>query len=370
MAERKIKVFHVLTDRNIGGAGRWLLNYLKHHNRERFDVWVVLPDDSALYSAVTALDVAVIPMKDMADKSFDKKAQKPLYNLFKEEKPDIVHTHASLTARMAAKKAGVARIINTKHCMEAVPGSLPKKISRRIINKRYSDTIIAVSKAVKQSMVAGGTNPKQIVTIYNGIDAIEPITLEERKEILLSYGGNPLKKAVGIVARLEEVKDHKTFLLAAEEILKRRQDIVFYIIGDGSLRESLQGTARALGIAGDVIFTGFVKDVEKIEAALDLNVITSKQEALCLSVIESMSAGIPAVGTDSGGVNEVICHGENGYLVPVGDWKALAERILEVFSDEENCRKLGQNAKAWARGNFTAKKMTSRIERLYLEERK
>ncbi|KXL51966.1 putative glycosyltransferase EpsD [Anaerotignum neopropionicum] len=363
-------MFHVLTDRNIGGAGRWLLNYLKHHDRETFDVWVVLPSDSALYPEVTALDVAVIPMKDMEDKSFDKKAGKALRKLFQEEKPDIVHTHASLTARMAAKKAGVGKIINTKHCMETAPGGLPKKIVRRMLNKRYSDIIIAVSKAVKRSMVAGGTDYRQIVTIYNGIDAIEPVSPEERAEILASYGGNPLKKAVGIVARLEEVKDHETFLTAAKEVLQQRQDIMFYVIGDGSLRASLEERAIALDIYDHVIFTGFVTNVEKIEAALDLNVITSKHEALCLSVIESMSAGIPAVGTDSGGVNEVICHEKNGYLVPVGDAKALAERILEVLAYEGEYRLLAENAKIWAREHFTAQKMTSRIERLYLEERK
>lgn len=365
-----MKVFHVLTDRNIGGAGRWLLNYLEHHNRECFDVWVVLPSDSALYPAVTALDVAVIPMKDMEDKSFDKKAKEALYHLFKEEKPDIVHTHASLTARMAAKKAKVKKIINTKHCMESAPGSLVKKIARRMVNKRYSHNIIAVSKAVKHSMIAGGTNPQQIVTIYNGINGIEPISTEERNEILLSYGGDPLRKAVGIVARLEEVKDHKTFLNAAQEVLKHREDIDFYIIGDGSLRGSLEDRATALGIFDHVIFTGFVKDVEKLESALDLNIITSKQEALCLSVIESMSAGIPAIGTDSGGVNEVIRHGENGYLVPVGDWKGLAERMIEVLADEDKYLRLALNAKAWAREHFSAQKMTSKIERLYLEERK
>ena len=370
MAEGKIKVFHVLTDRNIGGAGRWLLNYLKHHNREQFDVWVVLPEDSALYPAVTALDVAVIPMKDMEDRSFDKKAEFPLYQLFLEEKPDIVHTHASLTARMAARKAKVPKIINTKHCMEGDGGALPKKIARRILNKLYSHRIIAVSKAVKHSMVAGGTDPKQIVVIYNGIDAIEPISSAERNEILRFYGGDPRKKAVGIVARLEEVKDHKTFLLAVQEIVKQREDMQFYIIGDGSLRAPLEEIARVLNILKHVIFTGFVKDVEKLEAALDLNVITSKQEALCLSIIESMSVGIPAVGTDSGGVKEVICHGENGYLVPVGDWKALADSTIKVFEEEETYQKLASHAKAWTKENFTARKMTSRIERLYLEDGK
>lgn len=370
MAEGKIRVFHVLTDCNIGGAGRWLLNYLKYYNRQRFEVWVILPSGSALEPAVMALEVPVISVEDMDDSSYDKKAKATLYQLFRQEKPDIVHTHASLTARMAAKKAKIKKIINTKHCMEVPTRSLPKKIVRRIVNKRYSHTIIAVSEAVKQSMVKGGTKTSQIVTIYNGIDGIVPISAEKRDDILWSYGGDPTKKAVGIVARLEEVKDHKTFLLAAKEVLRFRKDISFYIIGDGSLRNSLEEQVNALGIAGNVVFTGFVEKVERLESALDLNVITSTQEALCLSLIETMSAGIPAIGTDSGGVNEVICHGENGYLVAVGDWKDLADRIMEVLANEGEYLRLGMNARNWTMERFTAFVMAAKIERLYLEGKK
>ena len=134
----KIKVLHVLTDKNIGGAGRWLLYYLKYHDREQFKVEVVLPQGSLLAPAVRALDVPVISMEDMEDKSFDKKAMKALVQLFREEKPDIVHTHASMTARMAARAAMVPSIFNTKHCMESAPGILPKKIIRREVNAAFS----------------------------------------------------------------------------------------------------------------------------------------------------------------------------------------------------------------------------------------
>lgn len=368
MAEGKIKVFHVLTDKNIGGAGRWLLNYLRYHNREVFDVWVVLPEDSALYPAVAALDVAAIPLKDMQDRSYDKKAQRALCGLLREEKPDIVHTHASLTARLAAKQAGVACIYNTKHCMETPAAALPRKLANRLINRRYSNRIIAVSKAVKRSMVAGGTSPKQIVTIYNGIEPLTRASRQERAAQLRAYGGDPEKKAVGIIARLEEVKDHKTFLLAAQAVLRENTQVQFYVIGDGSLRSALEEYAVALGIAPHVIFTGFVAKVEALTAALDLHVITSRQEALCLSIIEGMSAGVPAVGTDSGGVSEVIRHGENGLLAPVGDWEALAAEIAELLSDEEKYLRMGKNAAAWIRAHFTAEKMTARLEQLYLEE--
>ena len=184
--DRKIKVLHVLTDRNIGGAGRWLLYYLKYHDRNEFEVKAVLPHDSLLVSAVKALDVPVIAMEEMEDKSFDKKAMKALVQLFKEENPDIVHTHASMTARMAARAAFVPSVFNTKHCMESAPGLLPKKLVRREVNAAFSDKIIAVSRAVRRSMVHAGTSPEQIAVVYNGIEPIAIPTAEEKAAPFIS----------------------------------------------------------------------------------------------------------------------------------------------------------------------------------------
>ena len=175
MTEKRMKILHVLTDRNIGGAGRWLLYYLKYHNREKFAVKVVLPHDSLLVAAVQALDVPVLAMEEMEDKSFDRKAFKALAKIFRAERPDIVHTHASMTARMAARESR-ARVpyifLIPKHCMEGAPGGLAKKILRREINAVFSDKIIAVSKAVRRSMIAGGTKPQEIAVVYNGIERI------------------------------------------------------------------------------------------------------------------------------------------------------------------------------------------------------
>ena len=258
MTEKRMKILHVLTDRNIGGAGRWLLYYLKYHNREKFAVQVVLPHDSLLVAAVQALDVPVLAMEEMEDKSFDRKAFKALAKIFRAERPDIVHTHASMTARMAARRARVPYIFNTKHCMEGAPGGLAKKILRREINAVFSDKIIAVSKAVRRSMIAGGTKSQEIAVVYNGIERIPIPSAEEKAALLSSFGGKAGEKAVGMVARLEEVKDHETFLLGAKKLLEKRQDVRFYIVGDGSLRKQLEQKAAALGISEQVTFTGFL----------------------------------------------------------------------------------------------------------------
>lgn len=81
-----------------------------------------------------------------------------------------------------------------------------------------------------------------------------------------------------------------------------------------------------------------------------------------------MWAGVPAVGTDSGGVSEVIRQGETGYLVPVGDSGALAERLLELLADDAKRREMGTAAREYVRKHFAADKMTKRIEKLYTEE--
>ena len=370
MAEGKIKVLHVLTDKNVGGAGRWLLNYLRYHDRREFLVKVVLPLESALIPLLTPLDVELILCSDMTDSSFDRKAFGALKEIFIDEQPFIVHTHASLTARMAAKAIHVPVVLNTKHCMESAPGSLAKRIARREVNHRFSDKTIAVSKAVRKSMIAGGVSPKRVVTIYNGVEKIHKLNDEQRAELFASLGVAAGRKAVGIVARLEEVKDHAMFLQAVYQVVQEREDIQFYVIGDGSLRYELQTYAMELGVEDFVTFTGFVDDVEKIEGALDLAVLTSKEEALCLSLIETMSVGIPAIGTDTGGVGEVILHGQNGYLVPVGNADRLAKRILELLSDEELYQNMSQTAEAFVAEHFSAQQMTARIERLYLEELK
>lgn len=361
------KICHILTDKNIGGAGRWLLYYLKYCNREIFEVKVILPRDSQLVPEVKKTGIGLILIEMMEESSYDRGAIRIFTDILKKEKPDIVHTHASFSARIAARRAKVKTIMNTKHCMESISTSRWKRMLKGWINCRYSDKIIAVSEAVKQSMIAGGTDPNQIVTIYNGVDLLSPLKEERKKELKKAYQIEENKFTVGILARLEEVKDHHTFLLAAKKVIEMQQNITFLIAGTGSLEEKLKQEAKDLGLLEHLVFTGFVKEIEELTALLDLNVITSKEEALCLSIIEGMSIGIPAVGTDSGGVREIIQSGENGELIPIGDWEALANKIMTLAIEKKTYERYSENAIKTVKRYFLARNMVQKIEALYLE---
>lgn len=365
----KINIIHVLTDKNVGGAGRWLLSFLKFYDRELLDVKVIVPEDSMLNEQLLALGANIIHINDMEDKSLSFKAISQFYKVFKEHKPDIVHTHASLSARIGAKLASVKFIINTKHCLENPTNNSIKRIIKRMINKLFSNKIIAVSKAVENSMLGANIDKNQIVTIYNGIEMHDKLSNEKINEIKDKYGIKRDIPVVGIAARLEEVKDISTFIKAAKEVLDGGYDVEFVIAGAGSLENKLKEEVNQLGINKNVVFTGFVRDIEDFINIFDISAITSIQEALCLSIIESMSLGIPSVGTNSGGVNEVIIDNETGILVECKDYKALANAIIKILDDKTLYEKLSKNSIYHVKENFLAEEMTRKLEKLYIEYR-
>lgn len=373
MAKNKIRVIHVLTDKNIGGAGRWLLNYIKYHNQALFDVMVVVPNDSLLKEPLQKLKFSgIIDICDMDEKSLSFNDIAKFKKIFKEFRPNIVHTHASLSARIAARLSGVEYVINTKHCLENPTNNTIKRSLNKLINKMFSDKIIAVSKAVEISMLEANIDKKQIVTIYNGIELSKRLSNEEINIIKAEYGIKSEDSVVGIAARLEPVKDISTFIKAAKEIVDKRNKsnpVKFIIAGSGSLKSQLKAQVNALGLDNEVIFTGFVKDIEKLMSIFDINVISSIQEALCISIIEGMGMGIPAVGTDSGGVNEVILDNITGSIVKCGDYETLASRIIEILDNKNLYELYSKNSMEHIKDKFLAEEMTKKIEELYILKR-
>ncbi len=358
-----IKVIHVLSDMKIGGAGIWLLNLLDSIDRERFEIKVVLPKGSMLVDKVKGLGFEAIAVEGMRDRSFDMAAISLLQGIFRKEKPHIVHTHASLSARLAAKLSGVS-IINTKHCMDRRKKGI-KRLAGVCINNWLSDSLVAVSDAVRQNMLDNGAAKEKISVIYGGIRPVRELEDKERSEVRHKWGISDQDIVIGIVARLAEVKGHKYFLEAAEIISREKNDLKFVIAGGGPLENMLKEQAKELGIESRAVFTGFMENIYEILNILDINVISSLSEALCLSLIEGMSIGKPSVGTDTGGVPEVVRDGHNGFLVPVGNSEKLAAAVLKLIDDPQLRKTMGDRGRILAAQSFTAAAMAKDIEKLY-----
>ena len=364
-----IKILNVLTDSNIGGAGRLLVNYLHNFDRTRFDSAVVLPKDSRLIPAVRAEGYDVIETEYGRDKSWDRRAVGELRRIIRDYRPDIVHTHSSLSARVAAWQCGVPARFYTRHCAFEPPRKLttfPGKQLNGLMNWVLSTDIVAVAEAAKQNLTDTGVPEKLITVIINGVEPLRETSPEENNALRDELGIGREDFVCGIVARLEDYKGHSYLLESAKTVLASHPGAVFLIVGEGTERERLEKQAAESGIAGQVIFTGFCDDVAPYYGIMDLNLNCSwGTETSSLALSEGMSVGVPAVATTYGGNPYMITEGVNGLLVPEKDAPAMADAILRIMDDPELLKRLSDGARRLYREKFTARAMTEQLEALY-----
>lgn len=147
------------------------------------------------------------------------------------------------------------------------------------------------------------------------------------------------------VGRLSSDKDFETLLKAFSLVAGRDSDATLHIYGEGSLKEKLAALAESLGIGGSVFFEGFVKDMGTELAKYEIFAFSSRAEGLPNALLEAMASGCACVSSDCDfGPRDLIANGENGFLVPVGGWHDMAEKLLLLLRNGGLRRKLGKNA--------------------------
>lgn len=361
------KCINLISDTNIGGAGKVLLSYLANCDRVHFDHAVIVPEGSLLIPEITALGIRVIPFDGMRDKSYDREDVKKLTRVLKAEAPDIVHCHGALSGRIAATRCGI-KTVSTRHSIFDQPAykkRFPVKQILGFVNNRYSDVIIAVSPAAKDNIVEIGTDPDKVEVVFNGIPYPTRLGESEKADVRRKYEIDEDTFVCAIIARLEEVKGHHYLLEAAKILQEKGERVKIIIAGTGSMEEALREEAKTLGLK-NVIFTGFIKTIWEIENIMDLQLNASYgTEATSMSLLEGMCLGVPAAVSDFGGNPYVIRDGVNGVLFPKKNSNALAEAILRCKNDKALYDAMAENCPRVFEENFTGQIMAKNIEAIY-----
>lgn len=365
---KKIKVIEVSSDSNIGGAGKCILTFLKTFDRAKFDVCVILPKNSLLKPEVEKYRVKVFEADNLAEKSLSLSAISGLKRLFKRLKPDIVHTHASMSARIAAKLCKI-KTVYTRHSVFPPPASISKGIGKAIngfVNNHTADRIIAVAEAACENLTATGVDPQKIEIILNGVDALVPYDNDRISEMKQKYKIADGEKVAVMAARLNEVKGHKYFVDAAKILKDRGLKFKFLIAGTGEEEDEIRSKIIENDVGDCVEMLGFVSDIEPLMNIMDVQVNCSfGTEATSLALLEGMSIGKPAVVTDFGGNPGVIQDDINGFLIPTHDAAALADNLEMLFKDDELYMRMSDAAKKIYAEKFTSEVNTRAIERVY-----
>ena len=362
------RILHILTDSALGGAGRYLLNYLTYADRERFELRVVLPRDSVLVPMVRDLGVPVIEADGIADRSYDRQAVRTFREIIRSEKPDVVHTHGSLSGRIAGKQCG-AKVIYTRHCAFPVPGYLRRGPGRwlySVLDRRYADHVIAVSPAAEENLLDMGISKSRITVMMNGAAPLQRSSPERQRVLRRELGIPENVFTAGILARLEAYKGQELLLEAARALRQEGREFRFLICGEGSREALLRQRIREWELEDRVLFLGFVEKVEEILSILDLQVNCSYgTETSSLSIIEGMSIGLPAVVSDYGGNPWLIGDGVTGLLFKSRDSADLAAKLRRMMDEPVLRGTLGQNAYEAYTARFSGEIFAGNIEGVY-----
>ena len=364
-----IKILNIISDTNIGGAGNLLLNYLSEYDREKFEISVAMPRGGMLKERIAAFGVQVYELECIRDKSLDFSAIKPLRRLIREVDPDIVHTHGALSGRIAAKRCK-KRVIFTKHSgFEANP-RFTKGLGKAVfkfITERYADRIIAVSPICRDDLINCGVSESKIDVVLNGSPALPKLSDDERAAVRRQYGFADTDFIAGIVARIEPYKG-QMFVVEAARILKDSgRDIKIIVAGTGTQEEAVKRRAQELGVLDTVVFLGFIDNVAPVFNMLDVQINASYVETTCLSLLEGMSIGLPAVASNESGNPWVIKDGVNGLMFKSRDSAALADCVGRVFDSPELLAPLSDGAIDIFNAEFTCRRFAQNTEAVYLK---
>ena len=356
---QKIKVMQVISDSNIGGAGKVLLNMLECFDKNKIDCKIIIPNGSRLKDFIKDLGYDIIEINNLGESSFDYELIKIFISIFKCERPDIIHTHASLSARIAAKILGI-KIIYTRHWL----GGEKTNFLLKLINNYFCDAAIAVSQATVKSLIMTGISEKKISVVYNGIKSLKKYSEIEKKILRNKYNlGDEF--IVGTILRLEKIKGIKYFIDAANKFLDYNPNAKFLIFGDGTLKNNLENYVHELKRENKIIFMGFIKNTQEALNLLDIFILPSIQEALSLALIEAMSVGCACIATDCGGPSEIINNKNNGLLVPIKNSDAILYAIKFLFENNSLRDRISKNAVDTVSKKFLAQNMTDKIIKIY-----
>jgi glycosyltransferase involved in cell wall biosynthesis len=380
MNNDKIKVCHIITKLELGGAQQNTLYTVAHLDRARFKPVLIAGKGGILDAEAQALsDVpvhfsaslirSVNPFTDIA--SFFE-----LYRLIRKEKPDIVHTHSSkagIVGRWAAWLARVPAIVHTFHGFgfndfQPWPVRAAFIFSEWLTAKITDRLIVVADEDRRRGLSLKIGDPRRYILIRSGID------LSKFKEHAVDRDAE--KKALGIpagamvvttVGPFKPQKNLADFIRVAALVKKEVPDSRFLVVGDGEQRQILEALIEENNLKDTVTLLGWRRDCADILSVSNVFAMTSLWEGLPRSILEAMSTALPVVANAVDGVREIIKDGETGYRVEPFALEKMAGHIIGLLRNPSLAKAMGEKGRNSIDRQFDITYMVRQQETLYLE---
>jgi L-malate glycosyltransferase len=297
------------------------------------------------------------------------KAVFALRKLIRDEHVDIVQTYfetSNLWGGIVAKLSG-ALLLSSRRDM-GILRKTKHALAYRVVN-RLADRVLAVSEEVKKFCIdADRIDPNKISVVYNGVD-LKHIAAEDpaaNPYVTADWAG--ASHIITCVANVRRVKGIDVLVRTAQRVCRELPGAVFLIAGslyEREYSEEVERMIRSMGLEKNVRLLGFVGDPVPLLKMSNAFCLLSRSEGFCNALLEAMACGVPSVVTRVGGNPEAIREGENGFMVPVEDDAAAAERLLEVLRNPELAARIGESGRSSTQTQFSAETMIKKLIGLY-----
>ncbi len=357
-----MSLFHIDAGKEWRGGQRQSLFLVQELKRKGFPVYFVVQPGSPLHKKASEAELPLLPIKIRNE--FDVLSILRLSFAMRRRKCRLAHFHDAHSVAVGSVASSMAKV-PLRVISRRVDFPLKKNYFSRKKYLSQIDAVVAISEGVKKVLVESGLPPERIEVISSGID------FTPYKEALSSdYLRREFSFAeddflVGMVAHLADHKGHKYLIRAAKILREHTSKIKIIIVGEGPLRIELTREAKDSGVEDFVFFLGFREDVPRILSSLDLFVLSSYLEGLGTSIMDAMACHLPVVATRTGGIPEVVTHGETGLLVPPRNPSSLAKAILRLYENRELASRLGERGYRAVHKKFSSEAMADKVASLY-----
>lgn len=365
-----IKVLHLISGGDNGGAKTHIFNLMKGLEG-KVDAKIICFTKTEFYDEAVerGIDIEVFYQEKRSDLSVVSKIRDLIIN----ENYDLVHAHgarANFICMFLKNKIDIPMLttIHSDYKLD-FKDSFYKNLIFTSLNKlalKKFDYYICVSDTFKRMLIKRGFKRRNIYVLYNGIDTEEKIDYLPKASFFekykINYNG---ELVVGIVARLDKVKDHETFVRACKETLSKNTDIIFLIAGGGPEKTRIEELLKEYEIEDKVHLLGFVKDKYSLFNAMDVNVLTSISESFPYVILEAALLKVPTLATRVGGIPKIVLDEKTGFLFEVGDSKKLSESILKIYNDRKLLEELGENINSFVKSEYSHKAMGEKQFEIY-----
>ncbi|CAM4401491.1 Glycosyltransferase family 1 protein [Bordetella tumbae] len=273
---------------------------------------------------------------------------------------DVVNTHSridTLIAGTAGRLAGTPLIVRTRH--------LASKVGSMLSYTWLPHRVTTVSEYVRRYLVSRGVPAEHTATLYSPVVLPPPV---EHSTLRSELGLAEDDIVVGCVAVMRAAKGHKSLIDAMRPLMATRPKLHMVFVGSGSPTfENTQAYIQELGLQDRIHLMGTRRDVPNLLAGFDLFALATEQEASGTVYVEAEAAGLPVIGTDVGGVSEMMRDGVTGILVPLHDHAALQSALERLIDNPELRREMGEAGRrmVWEEGVFSPARLAENTEAVY-----